>query len=116
MLRFERKSRNREVSISLRGKEKLLNSVFLTAFGIALGLHIGGWVVFQVTPFRLAMVNTVLSPVIVRADTSQKTTGLVFASAENEESVIQISKPPFTTPRLPEIPSSDNISFDPGEP
>ena len=102
MLRFERKSRNRDVSISLRANRRGLNSPFLAALGAAIAIHALGFFIFQVVPFKFPEVDTVLPPVAVRADTGAKTTGIIYVPEE------QIERPTFTEPKLPKIPENLN--------
>jgi hypothetical protein len=117
MLRFERKSRNRDVSISLRNQDKLLNRLSMTAFGIALGFHLFGVLLFQVSSFKISGITSVLPPVVVRSDTVTSSDSVVFANIEGTHEVIpQIKTPPFSVPELPSMPKHKNLSFDPGAP
>jgi hypothetical protein len=117
MLRFERKSRNREVSISLRSQEKSLNRLTLMALGLALGIHLMGFVVFHVAPFKISNVNNVIPPVMVRSDLTLPSDRTVYALMEESNEVTpKIKRPVFSTPELPSFPKSKNLSFDPGDP
>jgi len=111
MLRFERKSRNQEVSISLRNPDKFINRLSMVAFGIALGLHFLGVLIFHIAPFKI-QTAAVLPPVAVKAETPA---GPYVAIENTAESPLNISKPPFSKPELPPFPTRQNFSFDPGE-
>lgn len=116
MLRFERKSRNREVSISLRSQEKALNRLSLMAFGLALGMHFMGFLIFHIAPFKISNVTTLIPPVVVRSDLTLPSDAAVFAVVEESNEVaLNITEPTFSLPQLPSFPKSKNLSFDPGE-
>jgi hypothetical protein len=116
MLRFERKSRNQEVSISLRNREKALSRLSLAAFGIALGMHLMGFLIFHVAPFKISNVTNILPPVVVKSDLTLSSDPTVYAVMDEiKEAAPKIPKPVFSTPQLPSFPKSQNLSFDPGE-
>src|SRR6202021_1010342 len=97
MLRFERKSRNREVSISLRSHEKALNRLSMTAFGLALGLHLMGFLIFQVAPFKISNMTTNIPPVIVRSDLAFAPESSVYAILEDTNVVLpKIAEPTYS--------------------
>jgi hypothetical protein len=117
MLRFERKSRNREVSISLRNQEGILNRLTLTAFAFALGLHLFGVLLFHVSPFTISSVTMVHPPVVVRTDPATASDSVVYATIDGANDVTpNISKPVFAMPELPQFPRNKNLSLDPGKP
>jgi hypothetical protein len=117
MLRFERKSRNQDVSISLRGQEKALGRLTMVAFGLALGMHLMGFLIFHVAPFKISNVTNILPPVVVKSDLTIPSDPTVYAIMEEvKEAAPKIPKPTFSTPQLPSFPKSKNLSFDPGEP
>ena len=116
MLRFERKSRNREVSISLRSHEKKLNRLSLMAFGLAIGVHSIGFLIFHVAPFKISSDAKYHSPVVVKSDLSHSPEASVYAIFDETHDVSpKIAEPTYSKPKLPRFPRSQNISYDPGE-
>lgn len=105
MLRLQKSSKDRQISIIMRDKSHLFTHSFLIAFTLAASFHLTFLVLFQITPFKPRFSEMPLSPVHVEADTAFKDTAVV-ADAERLRPItsgLPPSKP--STPHLPERPS-----------
>ena len=69
MLKLERTSRTGIINVIFRDKEHLFTQPFSIAFLIALGIHLGLFIIFQITPFKIGVSDTVFPPTRVQADT-----------------------------------------------
>ena len=72
MLKLERKSRDGQVKVLVRDREYPINRTLAIAFAAALGFHLLFFILFQISPFRIAGINTLFPPVHVEADVVTK--------------------------------------------
>jgi len=72
MLKLQRTSREGIISVIFRDKELLFTRPFVVAFAIALGIHLGLFLIFQVTPFKIGLSDTIFPPTRVEVDTPSK--------------------------------------------
>ncbi len=77
MLKLEKATHDRKISISVRDKEYFLTHSFLIAFGLALGFHLLFLLIFHVAPFKLMWGDTIFPPTQVEADTLVPETALI---------------------------------------
>lgn len=102
MLKLEKKSRLSNVTIRMRERERFFEPRLLKALTIALLLHCGALVLFQVTPFSFTS-TFVFPPVHVQSDSTMKgVVALVSDIVEKEE---------ILSPPLSFVPPLDWISF-----
>lgn len=80
MLKLERTSHDHDVSVTFRSKEYFLTRPFLTALGVALTIHLGLFLLFQVSPLKIRWNNTYSLPIIVETDLAQNGENLVVAN------------------------------------
>lgn len=105
MLKLE-KIGYREIHVGIRDKERVFNPIFLKALGIALVLHLGAFILFQIPPF-ITTSDSILPPAFVESDihfgSGDHST---LAHIENEGMVQRdLYEPAFSQLELPAIPA-----------
>lgn len=80
MLKLERTSHDHDVSVTFRNKEHFFTRPFLTAFGVALAIHLGLILLFQISPLKIRWNNTSSLPIIVETDLARPGENLVVAN------------------------------------
>ena len=110
MLQLEKKSRNRPVSVSLRMGGKLFTPTFVRGLTLAIGLHLSGFALFQVAPFRIGNVETIFPPAQVNIDMGSTLDGAVVALPDGGGATTKaMGEPRPSTPGLPPfLPSSSS--------
>lgn len=108
MLRLQ-KTRQRDISISLRDKERRLNRTFLCAFAIALGMHLFAILIFQIHAF-IAQGDIVLPPTLVETDyiglAEDSDNGvLAYIDYEGRQRTYTLAPKP-SSPEIPEVDAS----------
>lgn len=86
MLRLEKPSRNRPVTVIFRRKKSLFSPTFLQAFACAAAFHLLGFTLFQVSPIKIRQVETIFPPIQVNADFDPVLDGAVLAELEHSHS------------------------------
>jgi len=111
MLRLEKAKKSGEVNIRLRNRERFLNPVFCTAFGIALFMHLFAVAIFHIQPF-LPESLWVFPSVRVQSEpmiSISLDNGMVFADVEQNKILTPSFQPPppskFEMPPIPEMSS-----------
>ncbi|MFQ5728922.1 MAG: hypothetical protein ACE5GN_00990 [Waddliaceae bacterium] len=105
MLRLEKKSKNRPVSVCLRVGGRLFTPTFLRALALAIGLHLSGFVIFQVSPFKIGHLETTFPPIQVNIDIGAPLDGTVLARLEGEGTTsVAMAEPKPSTPSIPLVP------------
>jgi len=104
MLKLEKTSPDRQVSVILRDKENLFTHSFIVAFSWAAGFHLLLLILFQVTPIKLRFSETLFPPISVETDTVSND-AIVLAEMALVP-LVASDLPPFTssTPTLTEHP------------
>lgn len=101
MLKLEKRGCDNQIYISLKSKEKLFNRQVCLAVAVALGLHLFGFLLFQVTPFKINASAAILPPVLVDAEISEQKNIVLANAEENPRSSSYFLEP---TPSLPPLP------------
>lgn len=101
MLRIEKKPRKQRINLGLYERSRMLTPTFLAAFGIAFALHLGGALLFHISPIKLRHAELIFRPVQVNIDFLPAIDSGVLAELDNEESFkSQISEPVRSEPRV----------------
>lgn len=95
MLKLEKTSRNDLITVTVRDKENFFTQPFALAFGIAIAIHLGLVILFQVVPFKIGMSENVFPPTRVHADMALK-----------ESTLAQITPAILSIRGLPPIPAA----------
>lgn len=103
MLKLERKSRNGIINVIFRDKDHLFTQPFSIAFLIALGIHLGLFIIFQVTPFKIGVSDTVFPPTRVQAETPSKESVLAEV-IPMIQTIRGLPNMPASSPFIPEYP------------
>lgn len=107
MLKLEKNSRNHDVSVSFRSRDSRFNRTFLTAFGIALALHVIAGTLFQIRPFLLGSSEVILPPVAASADLTdpaEENENIAIASVDKNDHLPRlITEPRYSKPAAPDI-------------
>lgn len=109
MLIIEKKTKN-GIGISLKRQGKLITPTFAWAFGIAFALHFSALIIFQVSPFKFRLSQTIFPPVQVKVDFYPSIEGGVLAELENEApSRLAFPSPPKQIPEIREFRQKPTI-------
>jgi hypothetical protein len=98
MLKLTRNSHEGKINIIVREKEFFATRSLVIAFAIALGIHLGLWLLFHIAPFTILISNHVFPPTSVEADTPT-----------NESVIAEMSLPMQTIRGLPNPPHASPI-------
>lgn len=105
MLKLERKSKSRDVSVSIKEYGRLFTPSFLRALAIAFAIHFFGIILFQVSPFKIVHVETIFPPTQVKIDFLPLIDSGVLAELENEPTTMpQIPEPAMSRPQIHGMP------------
>jgi hypothetical protein len=111
MLRLERVSRDCQVNVAIRDKESWWNQTVLVAFFIAISLHGISFLIFQITPFKVRIPETIYPPVVVDSDlalSNEKKEILALTDPDSEYLSTQ-----FFFEHVPSVPSLPGMSKSP---
>lgn len=104
ILKVESSDRGQDIVVSVRGRERFWNRTFLTAFALAVSLHLGGLLLFRIAPIKLSWNSHSTAPAIVQAEFS--TDGIAIALSDNEDLPERYVPPPaLTVMGLPTLPT-----------
>lgn len=105
MLKLERTSHDHDVSITFRNKEHVFTRSFLTAFTVALIIHLGLILIFHISPLKIRWSNTPSSPIVIETDLAHHENNLVLANISPEALPNNILlTAPASLPYLPSTP------------
>jgi hypothetical protein len=112
MLKLERKSKSRDVSVTMRERGHTVTPAFLQAFILAIAIHVLGMVLFHVSPFKIGHVATIFPPIQVKIDFIPGIDGGVLAELENEPatSLPPVPEPPKSIPQVQQMPNTELAS------
>jgi len=77
MLKLEKISRDRQISVIVRDKECFFTRSLIIALAIAAGIHFLFLVVFNISPFKIRLSQIIFPPVQVEVDASPKDTAIL---------------------------------------
>lgn len=105
MLKLE-KIGYREIHVGIRDKARVFNPVFLKALGIALALHLGAFILFQVPPF-ITTSDSILPPAFVESDIHSGLGDHSTLARIEKEGMVQrdLYEPALSQLELPAIPA-----------
>lgn len=105
MLKLEKTSRDHDVSVAFCSKEHFFTRPLLTALAVALGIHLGFIILFQVSPLKIRWDNTPILPSIVETELLPPGENLVMAKIDLEalpDNILTKAPPPL--PFLADLP------------
>ena len=101
MLKVEK---DRQASLCFYARERLFTKTFIQAFGLALGFHLFGILLFHIKPIQLAESSWVFPPALVDADLQNEGNESTSAFARSEQEKLRgISFPKPSQPTFPQI-------------
>ena len=107
MLKLEKASKNHDIYIRMRYRERFYNSSLKKALYIALSLHLFAGLLFHISPFKLFS-ERILPPIVVEADLSEsieESENGTLAHLEGEETPLRaLLTPKSSSPKLPALP------------
>lgn len=108
MLKLERTSHDHDVSITFRNKEHVFTRSFLTAFTVALMIHLGLILIFHISPLKIRWSNTPSLPIVIETDLAHNE-NLVLANISPETLPDHfLLTAPASLPYLPSTPIYSN--------
>lgn len=109
MLKLQKTSSDRQISVIVRDKEYFFTQSFLLAFGLALAFHFLFLVIFHVGPIKLRWNETIFPPVQVEADGFKDIALTVDVKAPKN---LSNGLPPIK-PSMPLLPEQPIVSITP---
>ena len=104
MLKLEKASSDRQISVIVRDKEYFLTHSFLIAFALAAGFHFLFLLIFHIAPFKIRWSETIFPPIQVEASSFKDFAVMIDAEpAAHASSGLPQAKP--SSPILPEHPT-----------
>lgn len=117
MLKLEKRKRSQEVTVRLRDKDPTFDRPFLIAFGIAMGLHMFGFLLFHVSPFKVDNTNTIFAPILVNIDFDSEKEMITTETESDRLRKRHLSEPKTSELSLPEfkttVPDHDIVLLRP---
>lgn len=103
MLKLEKASRDGQISIIIRDKERFFSRPIAVAFALAILYHLLFLIIFQVAPFKLRLNQTIFPPVLVEADSIKETA--IEVNVDRPKTIYSGLPPrPSSQPSLPDYP------------
>jgi len=104
MLKLEKKSWSRPVSVRMRDSGRMLSPLFFRALALALGFHLLGFAIFQVKPISIGHIDIIFPPVQVNIELASMQEGGVSAQLEGKGVPANlILEPKQPTPDIPMV-------------
>jgi hypothetical protein len=104
MLGLEKKSGKRPIGITFRVGSKLFTPTFVRGLALAIGLHLSGFIIFQVSPFKIGLIETTFPPTQVNIDMGTPSDGAALAQLEGEGTLSKaMAKPKPSIPNIPPV-------------
>src|SRR3984885_13435148 len=105
MLKLEKIAKTMEISITLRHRDSFFSPALMTAFAIAIALHLVAGILFEVRPFKIKGSQIVFPPALVDVDISLSPENSVVALVVDEDIIPRSIKEPkganLTLPSMP---------------
>lgn len=114
MLKLEKGSRDSQICVTVRDKDRIFTNTFLKALSIALGIHFGLLAIFQIAPFKLRLSEKIFPPVLVEADSSNTLEGSVLANIEAprlKNLYLELPPPLPTLQSFPTFIAASHVEF-----
>lgn len=105
MLRLQRSSRDKLISIFVRDKDKFFSKPLVIAFAIAFGFHLFLLLMFHVSPFILSSGDVIFPPATVVADAVIADQGAVAVIDSSSHWMRGLPRPPDSSPSIKGTPS-----------
>lgn len=112
VLRVEKSKKDHQINVCLRERESYFSKLFLKAFALALAIHLGGYLLFRIQPFK-ADSNYIFPPIQVISQAKLESSSVIVEHAPEEDVSFPIALFKPAPQYIPEPP--DIFSINPSE-